>query len=590
MIDNLYIFVPPRSSHTEKIESLYSGLRGIRHRFPFKWGTGFFYAGHHTKITDRISEDGATVVLAEGRLQNPYRANNDSQSPVKAIPIDKPPAFSQYDEPFSFVFIDKRDEAVWFVRDIFGLSTFYHAVVDDCILFSTNAKDILAVFPQLRKINSNAIGEYLVFNHIAGANTIFADIKQIETGRAAVVNSSGITIREIWAPSFDSTEMSTEDAITQIQDKLTEIVHKQFEFAPQNTGLLLSGGIDSSLLCAYLAEITDDLPTFSVAIPDYERSEEQYFTYVSRKYRTRHATTEVNNQQYAQNLTRSIWHMEEPLVFTNSIPTMLTCQTAKLNDCDWLLTGEGADGLFSGGTRTLDILARGRHSGSIASRYQQVALWYSATAYDLVRSVLNDAYDIDLSERLGILEQEARRHGDDNYANALHAFHLRTYSEKAPRKFYRMSAASSVVCVSPFLTRNFANFLFSIPFEIRNHSGIPKYPLVNLASKLFGEPFANRPKGGFNVPNSRWFRSHEGLGTFRSLLLEERTLDRGFYKPALLRKALLFRLESDDAPLDYLLWSVLNLELWIRMFIEGEEVEQVDEPYLRPKALGASIP
>ena len=577
MISNLYVFIPSNSSHRERIETLYNKLTGkIKLSLSFKWSTLLLYAADQTQITDRVSEDGKTITLAEGRLQRGNRPFDDPKCWATPVPMspnhaDKPAQYCQYGEPFSLVFIRKETEEVWFIRDTFGLSTFYYAVVDDCIVFSPNIKDIIDVFPKLKRINPNTIGEYLLFNHIVGSNSIFADIKQIEVGTAVVVDSTGIKTRRVWGPRFISTDVSADDAITQIQNKLKEIVHEQFEIASSNTGLLLSGGIDSSLLCSYLAEIRTDLPTFSVEIPNYERNEKPYFTHVSQKYQTRHSTISVDNEQFARHLKRAIWHMEEPIPFTNSIPLMLACETAKLNDCDWLITGEGCDGVFSGGGRAIGILAA-NDGDSIEAKFRQIVLSYSVMAPDLVRSVLADTYEVDVSERLRILEHAAREQGTNNHENMLQTFHLRTYSEKAPRRMYRMSAASSVTCVSPFLTKVFADFLFAFPFQMRNHNGIAKYPMVNLAAKIFGERFANRPKDGFNIPIGRWFRSEKGLGGFKNLLLEERTMERQFYKREALKKALLFRLDDDRAPLDYLLWSVLNLELWIRIFIEGESI------------------
>lgn len=268
----------------------------------------------------------------------------------------------------------------------------------------------------------------------------------------------------------------------------------------------------------------------------------------------------------------------------NSMALMLACQMAKLSGCDWLITGEGCDGLFNGGIKSLDILAA-KDGDSIEAKFKQIVLSYSVTAPALVSSILSDTYEVDLSGRFRILEHAAREYGTNNHENMLQAFSLRTYSERDSRRMYRMSAASSVTCVSPFLTEVFADFLFAFPFQTRNHNGIAKYPMVRLAAKIFGEPFANRPKDGFNIPNGRWFRSELGLGRYRPFLLEERTLSRPFYKPEALRKALLLRLENDNAPLDYLLWSTLNLELWMRMFIDGDDFEYIEDAYPQGEAV-----
>ena len=154
----------------------------------------------------------------------------------------------------------------------------------------------------------------------------------------------------------------------------------------------------------------------------------------------------------------------------------------------------------------------------------------------------------------------------------MNGFHIRTYTERLNRKAFRMSAASSVHAIFPVPDQEFcAGLAFAIPHEIRSHKGISKYPLMELSSRVFGKAFTHRPKDGFNIPIGQWFRDKEGLGTFKNVLLDERTIGREFYKSGVLKDALLSRMTDENAPLDHLLWVVLNLELWIRMFVEGEE-------------------
>jgi asparagine synthase (glutamine-hydrolysing) len=461
-------------------------------------------------------------------------------------------------------------ETVRFVRDTFGLSTLYYAVVDDCKVFSTNTKDIVGLFPNLRKINNSAIGEYLTFNHIAGTKTIFADIKQIEPGTAILVSSSGLRTYEEWRPSFRPANVSVQEGITQIQNGLRQIIESEFAPGDGNAALLLSGGIDSSLVCDYLAKKAANLATFSVSIPDYERTDEPYFLQVSKRYRTQQTTVAVGNDLYARNLLKALWHMEEPLLLSNSVPLMLVCEMAKTRGYDLLITGEGCDGLFSGGLELITRLKMSDNPDITDQMFKDIVLSYSGTGYDLIQSILADSYDVDIGERYRILAEEVDRNGTDNVREILNGFHVRTYTERLARRMFRMSAASSVTCISPFLTKSFARLLFAIPHEVRNHNGISKYPLVELSSRVFGEAFSYRPKVGFNIPIGRWFRGKEGLGIFKNVLLDERTIGREFYKSGVLKDALLSRITDENAPLDYLLWGVLNLELWIRMFVEGE--------------------
>ena len=137
-----------------------------------------------------------------------------------------------------------------------------------------------------------------------------------------------------------------------------------------------------------------------------------------------------------------------------------------------------------------------------------------------------------------------------------------------------MSCGSSVRLRFPFLGERVTDVIFTLPYEVMNYQGIKKYLIKEIASRFYNREFAYREKIGLSVPNRRWFKQRAGLGLYGGLLLEERTTGRSFYNGAFLRGELKRRLENDNAPLDYLLWSVLNLELWIRLFIEGDTLFQ----------------
>ncbi len=576
MIANVCIVMPHDSRYRRKIEAFYGDLRGnIKLLRSFSWGKVFIFADEKVASRDHSSVDCQNAASVKDRGQNRSSANIGIEITPATIKItdgsENISLIEKSKEASASIFVDMGAETVRFVRDTFGLSTLYYAVVDDCKIFSTNTKDIVGLFPNLRKINNSTIGEYLTFNHIAGTKTIFAGIKQIEPGTAILVNSSGLRTYEEWRPTFSPADVSVQEAITQIQNGLRQIIESECVPGGGNAALLLSGGIDSSLMCDYLAKKTANLATFSVSIPNYERNDEPYFLEVSKKYRTQQTTVAIGNDFFARNLLKALWHMEEPLLAGNCVPLMLVCEIAKAAGYDLLITGLGADGLFSGSKLLVKLIKMSDDSGNTDQMLKDVVLSYSMTGLDLIQSILADSYNVDLGERYRILAEEVDRNGRDNVKDILNGLHIRTYTERLNRKAFRMSAASSVTQFSPFLTIKFAQMLFAIPHEIRSHKGIPKYPLMELSSRVFGEAFTHRPKAGFNIPIGRWFREKQGLGSFRKFLLDERTIGREFYNSGVLKDALLSRLTDENAPLDYLLWGVLNLELWIRMFIEGEE-------------------
>lgn len=480
----------------------------------------------------------------------------------------------ELDGQFILTIVDEERDSVVFARDRFGFATAYYAVCDDCAVFSSNIKDILELFPELREVNRDAIGEYLLFNQVAGTGTMFSRIYQLEPGAVAVVRGGRVdAVSKVWGPRFTPRETTPDAAVRKVERVIREEVREEYAATSSTTGLLLSGGVDSSVLCGLLCEDTRSprLATFSVGFPGYERDETAYFTFVSEKYRTDQTTLEVNNELYAANLTRAIGHMEEPLPSTNAIPVMLVCEEAARKGYDVIIDGEGCDSIMSGDLAPAEVGAMISRGVTHADR-ERLKCTRLENDPRTVRACLSPGMSLVVSERDRILREEVDERDADSFKYQQICYYLRTGLHRTIKRSARMCAVAGLEVRSPFFSKRVSDILFSLPYDVSNHSGVEKYPVVAIASRIYGDAFARREKIGFSVPNRRWFREDRGLGRYRAMLLEERTVGRSFYDGDSLRKALRWRLEDDAAPLDYLLWSVLNIEIWMRLFIEREQL------------------
>jgi len=587
MPQSLFFVAGQQSRGKERIRLRWEALEGgVKECYSLVWGR--FYALLSQEFPSALHEPSHAAaprvsVVIQGFIRNLDELNKKFGRPAgspagldavvrcyRARGLD---FLGELDGQFLLAIVDEESDSIIFARDRFGFATAYYAVCDDCALFSSNAKDILELFPELREVNREAIGEYLLFNHVAGTRTMFSRIYQLEPGAVAVVRDGRIgAVSKVWSPRFAPVETAPDDAVRDVERALYEEVGRRSAMDHAGTGLLLSGGIDSSILCSLMCAHTRSsrLGTFSVSFPGFERDEAAYFNHVSERYRTDQTTLAVDNEMYSQNLPRAIWHMEKPLASTNAIPLMLICAEAGRRGYDSLVNGICCDSLFSGcitPTEVSAITARG------VAPPDREKLKYTRVANNpqTVGACLSEGTPLTLAERDRILTEELDKGGSDLFKYQQICYYLRTDIYRSIGNFYRMCIPTGIQSQNVFLAKRVSDLIFSLPYEVMNYEGVKKYPIVAIASRIYGDAFARREKIGFSVPNRRWFREDRGLGRYRAMLLEERTVGRSFYDGDSLRKALRWRLEGDGAPLDYLLWSVLNIEIWMRLFIEREQ-------------------
>jgi asparagine synthase (glutamine-hydrolysing) len=314
----------------------------------------------------------------------------------------------------------------------------------------------------------------------------------------------------------------------------------------------------------------------------------------------------VSPAEFLQALPRLIWHEDEPIAFTSSVPLYFVSRLAQ-EHVKVVLTGEGADELFLGYNRyrvTAWNDRLGRAFGSlvpaparerirrIAHRLPGRARRYASRTFLALppepRALFYENFAVFPADLQGQLLSEARPlTAADPYAHGLRCYHeasgdpldrmshadLQTYLVELLMKQDQMSMAASVESRVPFLDHQFVEHVASLPARFKLRGWRTKAVLRMALRDLVPREILNRRKMGFPVPVGRWLR-----GPFwpmvEEFILGPRALARGRFQPAMLRR---LAWEHRDGREDHgdRLWLLVNLEIWHRLFLDGEAVETV---------------
>ena len=502
---------------------------------------------------------------------------------------------------FAFGLYDRRTHSLLLARDRLGKKPLYYAICDGRMLFASEIKALLAVAPQLTQPNPEALLRYFYFGYIADPATAFARIEKLSPGFVLHYVDGRLTTRQYWdLPEYGTVNPSSEEeCLEAMEQRLTEAVRLRL-MSEVPLGALLSGGADSSLVVALMAKASAaPVKTFSVGFADHDFDEAPYARAVAEKFGTDHheIVVEPKIEPALEFLSRT---MEEPFGDSSMIPTYYICQTARRH-VTVALSGDGGDELFAGYDRYRVHLNR--------QKFESTPLWMSRRFRENLYPKLRPSFSgrrlaFNLSLRsldryadsiahLPVLDRERSLFSSEllAWADDCHKpsesfqehYHRAPASDELSRLLYldtktylpadiltkvdRMSMANSLEVRCPLLDHVFVEWVTGLHPSWKLRRRYSKYSLKKLAERA-GVPakVLHRPKRGFAMPLKNWWCS-QLKNELLELLLEPRTLQRGYFNAAAVRH-LLSEHRSGRRDRSYDLWLLLIFELWHRNFLE----------------------
>jgi asparagine synthase (glutamine-hydrolysing) len=515
---------------------------------------------------------------------------------------------------FALAIWDARTRELFIARDRLGIKPLCYVHTDDgALYFASEIKALIAAGAATPELNHRAFPDYLANHAPSGEDTLFKGVKRLLPGHTLTWKAGRITVRPYWDLSFAAPMETRSDAelVAEYAERFREAVRLRL-MADVPLGMFLSGGIDSAAITATMATLVQDpIKTFSVAFREREANELHYARLVAERYRTDHHEVIVSPEEFWGALPSLIWHEDEPLAHPSSIAlnfvSRLAAQHVKV-----VLTGEGSDETLAGYGRyrttvmnlavsrrwqslAPDVLQRAVRAGveqlPRASRLRQRLLRTGLALHADLDTLYFDNFAVfgrdrqrdmlspELQAELGALDPYASAHaaiahGDaTSLLNQLLYADIKTYLHELLMKQDQMSMAASIESRVPFLDHPLVEFTARLPERLKLRGRTTKWILREAMKDKLPAEILSRSKMGFPVPVGAWLK-----GAFRPLLdqyvVSERALGRGLFRPDAVRQ-LVAEHAAGEANHDERLWALINLEIWQRLYLDGEPVESV---------------
>jgi asparagine synthase (glutamine-hydrolysing) len=535
-----------------------------------------------------------------------YRTRSDTETVLHLYRLEGEAFAERLDGMFALALWDRRRGRLGLVRDRLGIKPLYWTLTDEEILFASEIKAILAALPGRPRFNDAALPELLAAGFLAGGETLFDGIRALAPG-GMLWWSPGERPRpsRYWRlppPAADPGVPAAEHA-RGVRQRLEAAVASHL-MSDVPLGLFLSGGLDSSALAGLMARLTrEPIRTFSVAFAEADANELPWARLAARAAGAVHREVVVTPEAFFGALPRLIWHEDEPLAFPSSVPLYFVSRLAR-DEVKVVLTGEGADELFGGyhryrltvwnqrlaaawrrlapaPLRAAVRAAAPRLPGRLGRHARRTFLARTEAVRDLhydnfavfpealQRRLLADPARLDARDPHAVALACHAAAGGDALRRLLHA-DLETYLVELLMKQDQMSMAASVESRVPFLDHRLVEYVVGLPGRLKLAGWRTKAVLRAAVADVVPRPILTRRKMGFPVPVGRWLRQgHREL--VDEVVLGPRALARGLFEPAALRRLAGEHLRG-AADHGARLWLLLNLELWQRLFVDGEDV------------------
>lgn len=501
---------------------------------------------------------------------------------------------------FAFALYDFQKRLLLLARDRLGKKPLHYALQNGILYFGSEIKSLLALAPQLATISTKGIGQFLYYGYIPDPHTAFTSIRKLPPGYTLQFNDGSCCLRQYWdVPQFCSADLSEEESLDQLERTLLDAVRMRL-ISEVPLGALLSGGVDSSVVVAAMARVSDTpVKTFSIGFSETDFNEAEYARAVAARFGTDHheLTIRADFWDTVQFLTSII---DEPFADSSIIPTYHVSRIAR-EHVTVALSGDGGDELFAGydsyivhqRRRYLDLfpewMAPAYHKliyPRLPAKLRARKLSYNFVLNSRERFVTGrdtlSAHDPELT----VLSPEFGRFvsAEDGPASTMRRYYdhapatdlvsrmqytdIKTYlTADVLTKVDRMSMASSLEVRCPLLDHVFVELAAKLPLAMKLRGRTRKYLLRRLAERM-GVPryVLHRPKKGFALPLKHWMRA-EIRAEISALLLEPRTLQRGYFRKGPIQRMLLEH-ERGERDHSAALWQLLALELWHRNYLE----------------------
>ncbi len=464
---------------------------------------------------------------------------------------------------FAFAIVERDSGKLFLARDRLGIKPLYYSHEPHRFRFASTLPSLVRSGDIDRSLDPIALHHYMTFHSVVPApHTILRGVRKLPPATVAVLTPDGaLRQRRYWEPRFTSSAEQRQVSFEEWQERVLAALRlavRRRLVADVPVGVLLSGGLDSSLIVGLLAETEQQrIETFSIgfeSVGGESGDEFQYSDLIARHFGTQHHRIRVDAARSLASLPACIAAMSEPMVSHDAIGFYLLSEEVKKH-VKVVQSGQGADEVFAG-----------YHWYPPLLKSEDPVADYARVFFDRDHAEIREALcpeRVSEDHSLEFLRQDFARPGADSaVGRALRLDTTVMLVDDPVKRVDNMTMAFGLEARVPFLDHELVELAASIPPEAKVEGG-GKYVLKEAARRVIPSEVIDRPKGYFPVPALKYLRGSH-LDMVKDALLSPVARERRLFSPAYVAR-LLKSPEQHITPLrGSKLWQMALLELWLQ--------------------------
>lgn len=483
------------------------------------------------------------AALRERLGGTPWETASDTEVLLRAYEAWGIGCLEHLEGMFAFALVD--GDRLYLARDRFGKKPLFYHHSRDAFIF---ASEIKALRPFLRSVrmNGDALGSYLSFLAPAPPHTFYEGIEKLEGGEWLCFEQGRVTKRRYYdllaAPASAITGAA--EAAGRIEEELHRAIRLRLP-SEVPAAALLSGGLDSAMICAVAASQGVKLPTFTLGYDEYGSYDERSSARATAEFLgLEHTEVIISRADFEEHLDEMLVHMDEPLNDPAALPLYLLMKQIAAKGYKVVLSGEGSDELFLGYRQYFEYLdiekAASLHHKNWLKKYFHAHFsmnreweWYKRVFDGTLLFRTSGEKFTDLQQnmllRRNIRDNESLRFLSpyrELFDRSGHSHPAQWYSmidlklfmgEHFLVKLDRVSMAHTIEARTPFLDHALAEAALSVDPSVRIGEGKTKTLLKRVAQTYLSDEIIHRKKKGFSNPYMEWLVASERIGLIREV-------------------------------------------------------------------------
>lgn len=540
-----------------------------------------------------------------GREGYKFKSDSDTEIIIHAYKKWGYDCVKHFNGMWAFALYDSNKNKIFLSRDRIGKKPLYFYKKDGNLIFSSEIKSLL-IHNIKKKLNKKAVSSFLSYRQVLGEETMFEDILKLLPAHNLIfdLNERKVErIYEYWDVLDKDLKINEDDAKEELKKILLDAVSLR-QFSDVSIGSINSGGLDSSVISAIMASLhKDPIRTFTVKFPEKGFDETYFANLLARYSKTIHKEITIDTGNFLDIMKEYSKKKDQPLGIPNEIALYLLFKEIK-KTTTVVLSGDGADEIFAGYNRIFrspddyEKLKKIKNTNPKVYRKEYNSLFkkYNGRFFDSELEHFMFLYNyFPEKEKNFFLKEEYKndftkffkKYFDKisgSYMKKISYFFLKVHIQEPLVRLDNSSMASAVEARSPFLDYRVINFVFNLPFELKNpwkteehkrkaeymncdeiaeEYDIPKYILKKISENYIPKEIIERKKQSFPLPIQRWFKE-DFFEESKKLILSEDSKIKSIVKIDKLSEWIEKNLKYNNKDFGQRLWILVSLELWLR--------------------------